>query len=224
MPPYLPISWSGLTTSGWSGTRCSTGGSLPALTSSASIGASASFAGRPASAMIVGPSSLPIMWRPGFSTAPAAGLGASAGFAGAAAAAVQLRSAGGLRPASPASGRRWVGQPRAGGACVAAGGGASAGFAAGGCGAHAASSPTPPNPIKPRRKNVRLVSPCTVAMGASSGCEAPNRPVASSRGAGSKRVNARARTADEHSAPWTTSAGPEDVPHHGRWGNRIMSL
>ena len=49
VPPYLPISWSGLMTSGSSGMRCSTGGSLPALTISASIGASPSFGGRFAS-------------------------------------------------------------------------------------------------------------------------------------------------------------------------------
>ena len=55
VPPYLPISCTGLSTSGSSGTRCSTGGSLPALTSSASIGASLSFAGRGASRSNVGP-------------------------------------------------------------------------------------------------------------------------------------------------------------------------
>ena len=46
VPPYLPISRIGLMTCGSSGTRCSTGGSFPALTSSASIGASPNLAGR----------------------------------------------------------------------------------------------------------------------------------------------------------------------------------
>ena len=41
VPPYLPISFSGCQTIGSAGMRCSTGGSLPAFTSSASIGASA---------------------------------------------------------------------------------------------------------------------------------------------------------------------------------------
>ena len=40
VPPYLPISFSGFQTIGSAGRRCSTGGSLPAFTSSASIGAS----------------------------------------------------------------------------------------------------------------------------------------------------------------------------------------
>src|SRR5215210_1550708 len=64
VPPYLPISASGLTTSGSSGMRCSTGGSLPALTSSVSIGASPSLAGRFASGWTSGPSSLPMSWLP----------------------------------------------------------------------------------------------------------------------------------------------------------------
>ena len=51
---------SGLMTSGSCGTRCSTGGSLPALTSSASIGACLSFFGRGASTRTMGPSSLPM--------------------------------------------------------------------------------------------------------------------------------------------------------------------
>ena len=59
VPPYLPISCTGWITSGSSGTRCSTGGSLPALTSSASIGASPSFAGRGASRRTLAPSSSP---------------------------------------------------------------------------------------------------------------------------------------------------------------------
>src|SRR5262245_23767902 len=40
LPPYLPTSSVGLSTSGSLGRRCSTGGSLPALTRSANIGAS----------------------------------------------------------------------------------------------------------------------------------------------------------------------------------------
>src|SRR5438105_7840432 len=40
LPPYLPTSFVGCSTSGSSGRRCSTGGSLPAFTCSASIGAS----------------------------------------------------------------------------------------------------------------------------------------------------------------------------------------
>src|SRR5688500_16656077 len=40
VPPYLPTVVVGWTTWGSSGRRCSTGGSLPAVTSSASIGAS----------------------------------------------------------------------------------------------------------------------------------------------------------------------------------------
>ena len=60
VPPYLPISFTGWKTSGSSGTRCSTGGSLPALTSSASIGASSKVFGHfAASVTTVGPSSLP---------------------------------------------------------------------------------------------------------------------------------------------------------------------
>src|SRR5258708_3490667 len=45
MPPYLPVSLVGLMTSGSSGRRCSTAGRLPALTWSASIGASLNFLG-----------------------------------------------------------------------------------------------------------------------------------------------------------------------------------
>src|SRR5437870_13314408 len=40
LPPYLPTSFVGCSTSGSCGRRCSTGGSLPAFTCSASIGAS----------------------------------------------------------------------------------------------------------------------------------------------------------------------------------------
>src|SRR2546430_17231683 len=42
LPPYLPTSFVGCSTSGSCGRRCSTGGSLPAFTCSASIGASLS--------------------------------------------------------------------------------------------------------------------------------------------------------------------------------------
>src|ERR671931_2438025 len=60
-------------TSGSSGSRCSTGGNLPCLTSSATAGASAYFFGNWAgSVTMVGPSSLPINCRPGLFAAPAA--------------------------------------------------------------------------------------------------------------------------------------------------------
>ena len=72
VPPYLPISRSGLMTSGSWPIRCSTGGSLPSLTSSASIGASLKLFGNWAgSVRISGPSSLPIRARPGFAAAGA---------------------------------------------------------------------------------------------------------------------------------------------------------
>src|ERR1700730_4633179 len=45
MPPYLPILLVGVTTSGFGGRRCSTGGSLPCLTRSASMGASLNWVG-----------------------------------------------------------------------------------------------------------------------------------------------------------------------------------
>src|SRR5215213_4190802 len=93
VPPYFPISWSGLITSGSAGRRCSTGGSLPALTSSASIGASLKLLGNWAgSVMTVGPSSLPIRLAPSLASglpaagAAAAGLAASVGLAAAGAA------------------------------------------------------------------------------------------------------------------------------------------
>ena len=40
VPPYLPTFSSGVTTSGCSGSRCATGGNLPAVTSAARTGAS----------------------------------------------------------------------------------------------------------------------------------------------------------------------------------------
>ncbi len=56
------------------GSRCSTGGNLPAFTSSASIGASPNFLGNAAwSTMIVGPSSFPISLAPSFPPAPLGG-------------------------------------------------------------------------------------------------------------------------------------------------------
>src|SRR5579859_4797834 len=56
VPPYLPTSLSGCQTIGSAGMRCSTGGSLPAFTRSASIGASLNFLGHFAgSVIIVGP-------------------------------------------------------------------------------------------------------------------------------------------------------------------------
>src|SRR5207253_3044682 len=66
-------------TSGSSGKRLSTGGSLPALTSSASAGASANFFGHFAgSRTSSGPSSLPMSWAPSFGAAPPAGGGEAA--------------------------------------------------------------------------------------------------------------------------------------------------
>ena len=65
VPPYRPISCTGLMTSGSFGTRWSTGGSFPCFTSSASIGASLNFVGHLAGSRISsGPSSLPISWAP----------------------------------------------------------------------------------------------------------------------------------------------------------------
>src|SRR5918992_5720697 len=87
VPPYLPISWTGLITSGSWLTRSATGGSLPAWVISASIGASLNALGIwEASVTTVGPSSLPINWEPILESAGlaaaggAAGLVASAGF------------------------------------------------------------------------------------------------------------------------------------------------
>ena len=60
MPPYLPTSSSGFRTIGSDGTRSATGGSLPALTSSASIGASWKVFGHCAGSMtMLGPCSSP---------------------------------------------------------------------------------------------------------------------------------------------------------------------
>ena len=61
VPPYLPISCSGLMTRGSCPIRSATGGSLPALTSAASCGASFSVLGTFAGSVTTsGPSSLPI--------------------------------------------------------------------------------------------------------------------------------------------------------------------
>src|SRR2546425_8534760 len=61
VPPYLPISCSGLMTSGSCPMRSATGGSLPALTSSASCGASLNVLGNFAGSVTTsGPSRLPI--------------------------------------------------------------------------------------------------------------------------------------------------------------------
>src|SRR5206468_3914489 len=61
VPPYLPTSRSGLITTGSCPTRSATGGSLPALTSSASCGASLRLLGSfAASVTTSGPSSLPM--------------------------------------------------------------------------------------------------------------------------------------------------------------------
>ena len=65
VPPYLPISCTGLMTSGSWPMRSATGGSLPALTSSASCGASLNALGNcAASVTISGPSSLPMSLLP----------------------------------------------------------------------------------------------------------------------------------------------------------------
>src|SRR5688572_18203569 len=152
VPPYVPISASGLTTIGSSGMRCSTGGSLPALTSSASIGASPSLAGRFASARISGPSHLPISCAPSFcspgllAAAGAAGLAASAGFAasaGLAGAAAGVAAAGAVVAAGAA------------GFAGSAGLAGSAGFVAGAAGAQAASRLTPTTPRPARRNDLR---------------------------------------------------------------------
>src|SRR5262249_42499310 len=61
VPPYLPIACSGLITSGSWPMRSATGGSFPALTCSASCGASLNVLGAfPASVTTSGPSSLPM--------------------------------------------------------------------------------------------------------------------------------------------------------------------
>src|SRR5262245_27958387 len=85
VPPYLPIVVVGLTTSGSSGRRCSTAGSLPAFTRSASIGASlypdglaaagfsATFGSGAVVAGAAGAAGAAVGWA-------AAGFGASAGF------------------------------------------------------------------------------------------------------------------------------------------------
>ena len=69
-PPYLPMEWSGFTTIGSSGMRWATGGSLPALTNSASAGASPNFLGHfNGSSTSEGPSSFPMSWAPIFGSA-----------------------------------------------------------------------------------------------------------------------------------------------------------
>src|SRR6185503_10773858 len=74
VPPYFPISCSGLMTSGSCPMRSATGGSLPALTSAASAGASLKVLGAfAASVTTSGPSSLPIReLLPTWARAPAA--------------------------------------------------------------------------------------------------------------------------------------------------------
>src|SRR5215213_9985418 len=137
VPPYLPISFSGLMTIGSSGTRCSTGGSLLALTRSAHIGASPSLSGRLASGKISGPSSLPMRFLPILSSglaaagAPAAGADAGAPAAGAGAAGA-------------------AGAPALGGA--------------GGAEVQAATNPTPARP-SPRDRKARRVSDRSEPMG-----------------------------------------------------------
>ena len=158
MPPYLPISWSGLMTIGSSETRCSTGGSLPALTSSASIGASPSLAGFGAFGTMSGPSSFPMYWRPGFASgAFAAGLATSAGLAASAGSAPALARP--LVRQPPASRPRLALPPLLASRPVASAGfdadGASVGFAAGAAGAHAASRPNPARPKTTRCTSAR---------------------------------------------------------------------
>src|SRR5919201_6122113 len=77
LPPYLPISFVGCNTSGSAGRRCSTGGSLPALTCSASIGASLNCLGTLAGSVTTR-GRLPL--GAGCVVAAAAGLGVSDGF------------------------------------------------------------------------------------------------------------------------------------------------
>src|SRR5690242_11583888 len=73
VPPYLPISFSGLITSGSWPMRSATGGSLPAFTSSASCGASLNVLGNWAGSVTTsGPSSLPTSGLLLCATAPAA--------------------------------------------------------------------------------------------------------------------------------------------------------
>jgi len=87
VPPYLPISASGLTTitSSDPGKRSSRAGIVPLLTKSASMGASANFLGyMPISRMISGPSSLPMSVSPSLGWAAAVGAtGAAVATAGA---------------------------------------------------------------------------------------------------------------------------------------------
>src|SRR4051794_17684800 len=102
VPPYFPISRTGLMTSGSCPILSWTGGSLPALTSSASIGASLNALGYWAgSVTTVAPSSLPTSELPGLAaaagavvTAGAAGFAASVGLAAAAGAAGAVVAAG----------------------------------------------------------------------------------------------------------------------------------
>src|SRR5216683_4992046 len=84
VPPYRPISCTGLMTSGSSPIRSLTDGSLPAFTSSASCGASLKVLGNLArSVTVVGPSSLPISCPPIFGAGPGAtGVWATAETAG----------------------------------------------------------------------------------------------------------------------------------------------
>ena len=111
VPPYLPISCGGWRTIGSEGKRWSSGGSWPAWTSVASIGACLNVFGIWAgSVMIVAPSSLPTSWPS--SVFAAAGAGA-AGFA--AAAAAGCVAAGAAAPDVGAEAGAWV---AAGGAGV----------------------------------------------------------------------------------------------------------
>src|SRR5205085_9263309 len=84
-----------------------TGGSLPALTRSASIGDSPNLAGRFASGKAVAPSTLPINCAPSFASglpAAAAGLAASAGFAASAGLAAAAGASVGFAAAAGAAG------------------------------------------------------------------------------------------------------------------------
>src|SRR5512143_2704028 len=73
VPPYLPISFTGCTTSGSDGKRSLTAGNLPSFTSWASAGASLNAAGiLAASVNTAGPSRVPIRFVPGAGAAVAA--------------------------------------------------------------------------------------------------------------------------------------------------------
>src|SRR5579885_2074139 len=124
LPPYWPIASVGLRTSGSSGRRFSTGGSLPAFTRSASIGASLNCFGILAGSVITSGKLPPV------AGAWAAGAAAAAGFVAAAgavvAAAAGFVAAAGALVAAGAVVAAGAGAPPAAGAVVAAGAGVGA--------------------------------------------------------------------------------------------------